>query len=110
MGWVSVPGAPAGAITQCRFAQGGAIYVAGPNLFARFSNGMWQNLPARPTLDGLVVRSVNEAYAADGRTLVRFDGTTWQTVTMAPQALLAGFLVGQRVVFAGSGGVVMEGQ
>jgi hypothetical protein len=107
--WTAVPGAPAGTITGCKLV-GGALYVAGPNLFARFANNAWTTLAARPALDGLTVKSVNEAYAADGRTLVRFDGTAWQTVTQAPQALLTGFLSGQRVVLAGSGGVVMEGQ
>ena len=107
--WTAVPNPPAGTITSCKLVQG-TIFVGGPNLFARFTNGAWQMLPARAALDGLVVRSVNEAYAASGNVIYRFDGTQWLSAATAPQALLTGFLTGSRVAFAGAGGVVMEGQ
>lgn len=107
--WTAVPNAPAGVITSCKVVQG-TLFVGGPNLFARFTNGAWQTLPARAALDGLVVRSVNEAYAASANVIYRFDGTQWLSAATAPQALLTGFLTGSRVAFAGSGGVVMEGQ
>ncbi|MBL8951825.1 MAG: hypothetical protein JNK82_13670, partial [Myxococcaceae bacterium] len=108
--WSALPNVPAGAITSCRLV-GGAVYIAGPNLFARFANNTWSTLASRPVLNGLVVRSSNEAYAGSNNAVVRFDGTSWSVVPVAvPQALLAGFSMGPRVVLAGAGGVVMEGQ
>jgi len=108
--WTAIPGAPAGPITSCRLVAG-AIYVAGNGVFARYANNAWVTLPSRPSLSGLVVRSVNEAYAGSGNAVVRFDGSAWQVVPVTvSQALLTGFLMGPRVVLAGTGGVVMEGQ
>lgn len=107
--WTPVPMAPAGTIHTCKLV-GNVIYVAGPNLFARFQNGTWTSMPARAVLDGLVVRSLNDAYAADSNRIYRFDGTQWSQVATAPQALLTGFTMGTRVAFAGTGGTVMEGQ
>jgi hypothetical protein len=107
--WTTVAGAPAGSITSCRLV-GGEIFVSGPNLFARYSNGAWQTLPSKPMLDALQVRSVNDAYAAAGTALVRFDGTAWQVLATSPQPLTTSFVMGSRLVYAGAGGAVWEGQ
>ncbi|MBK7864392.1 MAG: hypothetical protein IPJ65_38480 [Archangiaceae bacterium] len=107
--WAPIAGVPSGTVTACRLV-GGQVFIAGPNLFARYVNGAWQTLQSKPQLDGLIVKSVNEAYAAAGTALLRFDGSGWQTVTTAPQALTTGFVMGSRLVYAGRGGVVLEGQ
>jgi hypothetical protein len=107
--WSPLANVPQGNITQCRLS-GSTVFIAGPGLFARNVNGSWTTLAAQPTLDGLVVRSFSDAYAASGTSVVHFDGAQWQQVATAPNALVAGFSMGARVVFAGAGGVVLEGQ
>lgn len=107
--WSPLANVPQGTITSCRLV-GSQVFIGGPNLFARFANGAWQTLPSRPVLEGLVVKSVNEAYAASGTSVVRFDGTAWQGIATSPQPLVTGFQLGTRIAFVGPGGVVMEGQ
>lgn len=110
--WTAIAVPPGGAsvtIASCRFL-GGAIYVAGDGLFAKFENNAWASLPGRTKLDNLVPVGVNEIYATSAGQLVRFNGTNWQPVTSAnpPNGFLGGTLVNGKVVYAGPRGVVFE--
>jgi hypothetical protein len=96
-------------LSSCRQV-GGAIYVAGDGVFARFEAGTWTQLPTRTPLSDLVAVSPSDIYATSGATVVRFDGTAWSDRFTAPQVLRAGGQVGARVVYAGGAGVVVEGQ
>lgn len=92
-----------------------AVFVAGDGVFAKFEAGAWTTLPARPGLQGLVVRAVNDVYGtvvSGGRTdIVRFDGVQWSASLLRVTGVLGGGVqVGSRVVWGGSGGAVVEGR
>ncbi len=107
--WAPVPDAPQGTFTTCKLAAG-SVFVAGAGTFARFSGGTWTTLSAMNPLTGLAIVSASEIYAASNTLVVRFNGSAWASVAMAPQTLNAVALVGTHAVLAGNGGVVMEGQ
>jgi hypothetical protein len=107
-------------LTHCRLG-GGALWAVGDNVFQKFEGGAWSTLPAKSGVSGLVVRSATEVYAAlvttpatisnPGQSAVsRFDGTQWKEQLTVTGILGSGVQVGPRVLFAGTGGLLVEGR
>lgn len=88
----------------------GALFVAGPNTFARHANNAWASLSAKSALDDLLGVSTTEIYATNGKDVVRFDGSNWTTVFSAQQNLVAGTTVGQTLTYVGPAGTIVEGR
>ena len=92
-------------------ASGGVVFVAGDAAFARLEGNAWSPLPAQPRLAHLVVRAESDVYAtSSGTEVVRFDGMGWTNLGSSAHLLRGVGAGGGRVVFVGSGGVVLEGQ
>ncbi len=108
-------------LTACRKV-GATLYAGGDGVFAKFENGAWTQLPAKAGLTSLVARSPGEVYASVTLTpgsssapgssaVVRFDGTQWSSnLATVTGVLRGGVQVGTRVVFGGTGGVLVEGR
>ena len=116
--WAAVsPALPAsvGDLTSCRLA-GTSIWVAGDNTFYKLDlsapSPAWQQLASAPKLSGLQVIGPNEVYAISaGAKVLRFDGSSWNPrFAVSSGTLVGGGQVGGKVVYAGSLGVVVEGQ
>jgi hypothetical protein len=115
--WVPVtPALPSTVdLTTCKLV-GTTLWVAGDGAFYKMDLSAtaptWQSLTPQVLLSQLVVISPNEVYALSAKMkVVRFDGTTWTTrFTLNTGALLGGGQVAGKVVYAGSLGVVVEGQ
>ena len=95
---------------------GNVLWAAGDNAFYKIDLGAtspaWQQLPALAKLSKLNVISATDVYAISaGARVVRFDGGAWNTLfTLSSGTLVGGGQVGGKVVYAGSLGVVVEGQ
>jgi hypothetical protein len=108
-------------LTTCRLA-GTTTFVGGDGVFAKLENGAWTQLPAKAGLTNLVARSPGEVYgsvtltpgtgASPGSSaVVRFDGTGWSSNLVTVTGVLSGGVqLGTRVVFGGTGGVLVEGR
>jgi hypothetical protein len=122
--WAPVlPGFPlARTLSACR-QTGSVVLVGGDNVFASLANGAWTQLPAKGGLSGLVARSAADVYASvlvtpasssgpGSSAIYRFDGTRWSANPLASVSGVAGggVQIGARVVFGGTGGVLVEGR
>lgn len=102
-------------LTSCKVVNN-VLWVAGDGAFAKLDLGAtspaWQQLPSQVRLSRLVVLGPSDVYAISGnKTVVRFDGGAWNTMfTVTSGTLVGGGQVGGKVVYAGSLGVVVEGQ
>jgi hypothetical protein len=107
------------ALTQCR-VWGQTLFVAGDGVFATFSGGVWTTLTSKSGLGSLVVRSPTEIYAATVTTpststspalstVFRFDGAAWSPLLLVSGQIGGGMQTGAQVVFAGTGGLLVEG-
>lgn len=115
--WATVvPAFPAAAdLASCKLV-GTTIFAAGDNAFYKLdlsaSAPAWQQLPAISGLSHLQVISPSEVYALSaGTKVVRYDGSSWTPRFAANSGtLVGGGQVGGKVVYAGSLGMVVEGQ
>lgn len=103
-------------LTSCKLV-GNVLWAAGDNAFYKIdlsaTTPVWQQLAAQARLTRLVIINANEVYAlsTNNRVIVRFDGNAWSPVfSMTTGSLAGGGQVGGKVVYAGSLGVVVEGQ
>lgn len=109
-------------LSVCR-QTGSVVLVGGDNVFASLANGAWTQLPAKGGLTGLVARSAADVYASvlvtpasssgpGSSAIYRFDGTRWSANPLASVSGVAGggVQIGARVVFGGTGGVLVEGR
>ncbi len=109
-------------LSACRLA-GSVALVGGDNVFASLANGAWTQLPAKGGLTGLVARSAADVYASvlvtpatstnpGSSAIYRFDGMRWSANPLASVTGVAGggVQIGARVVFGGTGGVLVEGR
>lgn len=96
-------------LSSCRI-HNGVIYVAGDNVFASYQNGAWSMRPARAGAQALQVLGPTDIYAASGKDVWRFDGTSWSSRITASAGLRSSMKQGTHIFFAGSGGALVEGQ
>lgn len=109
--WTALP-VPEGAPTfsGCLMSTDGGIFAAGDGVFLRFDRGGWRTLPALPKLTELRLSAEGGIYAlSKGAEVVRFDGSGW-TTRVAAAGLQRGASSGNRMVYVGRGGFVVEGQ
>lgn len=106
--------------TQCRVS-GGAVFVAGDGVFAKFEGGTWTTLTPKAGLTSFLVRSPTEIYGAAvtapstttspaQSSVFRFDGSQWVSVLPVSGQVGGGVQTSSKVVFAGSGGLLIEGR
>lgn len=108
------------ALTQCRIV-GAAVWALGDGVFQRFDGTTWTANPPRAGLVGLVIRNDMEAYGtvvtapasstSPGSSAVfRFDGTQWLQSLAVTGVLGQGAGSTNRVIFSGSGGLLVDGR
>ncbi len=95
---------------------GGTVYLtdtAGVALLAPGATS-WTKLPALSRISSLTARNASDIYVtqdtATGADLWHFNGAAWTRVFSAKGRLNAGVFVGKRLLFAGEGGLVVEGR
>ncbi|MFL5319918.1 MAG: WD40/YVTN/BNR-like repeat-containing protein [Myxococcaceae bacterium] len=107
--WAPITAPASGTLDSVAVDANGVIYVAGANIFSRYSSNTWFAMPALATIDGLLLVSPTELYAVSGSTLQRFDGTSWSSAATSPWPLSHGTLSAGTVYFVGQGGVILKG-
>lgn len=109
--WRAVTGAPNANFDSCRLGPNGSIYVAGNGVFAKYENNVWTSLASDSGLRELIILGPNEAYAIGnaGKDVKRYNGQTWSTVLATNTFLAGGGQLGNKVVFVGDSGWVLEG-
>jgi hypothetical protein len=108
----AVPGKPT--ISLCKLLSPTGVLAGGDGVFFKYE-ASWLSLPSKPKLRALVVKSETEVYgavdAAGGTSeIVRFDGAQWTTSFTAKSAVSSGAKVGNKVLFTGASGLLIEGR
>jgi hypothetical protein len=103
-------------ILSARLTSQGAL-LGGDDFLYGFveASSTWAQLPSRPGLRALVVRSTQEVYGAyalaSGSEVRRFDGATWSSSLLQVSGVLGGGVqAGASVVWGGTLGAIVEGR
>ncbi len=102
-------------LSSCE-ASGETVWVSGEGVFARIeaSSPAWSVLPVKSGLRGLLVRSPTDIYGftlgVGTSEIQRFDGSVWRSALQVPGMLRGGAFSGSKLTFAGTGGLLVEGQ